>query len=175
MEITGTASFSKCKVVAMEDRKSLVCTEKENIGNCPTVKHSCLCAGRGVLACAECFPKVSFLSADLYAFALFLRMLFACLKSDGQRKWEQLAGTSFKCPDYCEKQKGFLLGSKILNKFTVSASSFKSTAPLLPLSSTVCRGRSLPFLPLDLQKQEAFLLLMPGWGELPYPCRMGKK
>lgn len=60
LEIIGTAFFSKCKVVAMEDRKSLVCTEKENIGNCPTVKHSCLCAGRGMLASMECFPKVSF-------------------------------------------------------------------------------------------------------------------
>lgn len=69
VEIIGTASFSKCKVVAMEDRKSLVCTEKENIGNCPTVKHSCLCAGRGVLASTGCFPKVSVLSADLCTFA----------------------------------------------------------------------------------------------------------
>lgn len=83
MEIIGTASFSKCKVVAMEDRKSLVCTEKENIGNCPTVKRSCLCAGRGVLAYVGCFPKVSFFSANLYAFALFLSTLFVCLK----RQW----------------------------------------------------------------------------------------
>lgn len=87
LEIIGTASFSKCKVVAMEDRKSLVCTEKENIGNCPTVKHSCLCAGRGVLASTECFPKVSgFVCKSLHIFALFLSGLLVRLRRAGQRK-----------------------------------------------------------------------------------------
>lgn len=100
LEIIGTASFSKCKAVAMEDRKSLVCTEKENIGNCPTVKHSCLCAGRGVLASMECFPKVSlFVCKSLHIFALFLSGLLVHLRRVGQRKWEQLVRTSFKCPD----------------------------------------------------------------------------
>lgn len=87
LEIIGTASFSKCKVVAMEDRKSLVCTEKGNIGNCPTVKHSCLCAGRGVLASSECFPKVSgFVCKSLHIFALFLSGLLVRLRRAGQRK-----------------------------------------------------------------------------------------
>lgn len=87
LEIIGTASFSKCKVVAMEDRKSLVCTEKENIGNCPTVKHSCFSAGRGVLASMECFPKVSvFVCKSLHIFALFLSGLLVHLRRAGQRK-----------------------------------------------------------------------------------------
>lgn len=75
----------------MEDRKSLVCTEKENIGNCPTVKHSCLCAGRGVLASMGCFPKVSFLVCEsLHIFALFLSGLLARLK----KSWTKEVGAA---------------------------------------------------------------------------------
>lgn len=55
-------------------------------------------------------------------------------------------------------RRDFSLESKILSKFTVSASPFNSAAPLIPVSRTVCRGRSLPFLPLDLLEQEASLL-----------------
>lgn len=76
----------------MEDRKSLVCTEKENIGNCPTVKHSCICAGRGVPASSTgCFPKVSgFVCKSLHIFALFLSGLLVRLK----KTWTKEGGAA---------------------------------------------------------------------------------
>lgn len=75
--IIGTASFSTCKVVAMEDRKSLVCTEKENIGSYPTVKHSCLSSGTGVLASTGGFSKG--LGFCLQTFTHLLYFLVGCL------------------------------------------------------------------------------------------------
>lgn len=55
-------------------------------------------------------------------------------------------------------RRDFLLGSKILSKFTVSASPYNSSAPLISVLSPVCRGRSLCFPPLDLLEQGASLL-----------------
>lgn len=152
MEIIGTASFSKCKVVAMEDRKSLVCTEKENIGNCPTVKHSCLCAGRGVLASTGCFPEVSFFCLQIFAHICSVSWWAACVFEEELDKGSGSSwlGLVLSALINVRSRRDFRLGVRYLASLQYLPLLLTLQLLLFLFPSTVCRGRSLPFLPLDL-------------------------
>lgn len=91
MEIIGTASFSKCEVVAMEDRKSLVCTEKGKHWKLSYCKAQLpLCWERGAYFYGGVSKVLIFVCLSLHTFALFLSGLLVHLK----KSWTKEVGAA---------------------------------------------------------------------------------